>query len=381
MGRELLMIPGPTNVDPAVLEAMAKPPVSHMSPRYGEILRWVLTALRKVFATDGEVFVLAGSGTVAQEAGAANIVEPGDDVLCLVHGQFGERLVEIVKRHGGCPDILGVEWGKSITADFVRRALGKKRYKAVTAVHVDTSTGVSLPLREICEVVSDEGPFFIVDTVCSLGGVEVKTDEWGIDVNCSCSQKCLAAPPGLALLALSKRVMEFISDRKEPVGMYFSDVRNWVAAMHEPERFYFATPPVNMIYALEAALKIVLAEGLDNRFRRHHVMAEAFRKAIDALSLRIVAEDGYAADTVTAVYYPKDVEDQAFRSEVARKGVVITRGFGPLQGRVFRVGHMGNVDGEAILATVEAIEAALNTLTKTSNSGVGVKAAKETLHP
>jgi len=375
--RELLMIPGPTNVDPAVLRALSKPTLSHTDPEFVKIFKESLNNLKKVFMTHNEAFVIAGSGTLALEMAIANIIEPGDKILNTVSGFFGQYFVEISKAHGALPKVLEAPWGKSIKPDQVKNALKEGDYKAVTVTHVETSTGVMNPIKEIGEIVKEySNAFYIVDAVCSLGGMEVRVDDWNIDVCASGSQKCIGVPPGLALLSVSDKVLKLLEKRKSPVKFWYGDFRNWLPVMRDPSR-YFATPPVNMIYALSEALKVVLGEGLEERFRRHHILAEAFRAAMDALNLKLVADREYVADTVTAVYYPKNIEDNAFRSEMRRRGIVVASTLGPLKGKGFRVGHMGNVSQNDIMSTIAAIEATLRNMGYQFNYGAGLTAAQE----
>lgn len=371
------MIPGPTNVDSSVLRALSKPTLSHVSSEFAAIFKQSLDDLKKVFMTDGETFVVAGSGTLAMEMAVANVVKPGDRILNLVSGLFGQRFVEISKYHGAVPTVVEVPWGEAIKPDMVKGALEKNDYKAVTVVHVDTSTGVANPVKEIGEVVKNySDAFYIVDTVCSLGGMEVRVDDWQIDICLTGSQKCLGVPPGLALLTVSEEIIEFLEKRKTPTDFYFGDFKNWLPVMRDPVMKYFATPPVNMIYALSDALKLVLEEGLEKRFERHHAIGEAMRAAVDALNLKIVADREYAADTLTAVYYPEKVEDQAFRNGMKQCGVVVAGGLGPLKGKIFRIGHMGNVNLNDIMSTVGAMEVTLRSLGYSFERGTGLKAAQ-----
>ncbi|MEM1589581.1 MAG: alanine--glyoxylate aminotransferase family protein [Candidatus Bathyarchaeia archaeon] len=377
--RELLMIPGPTNVDPRVLRAMCKLPLSHTSQEFASIFKEALDGLRKVFMTKSDVFAIAGSGTLALEMAVANIIEPGDKVLNTVSGFFGQYFVEISKVYGAKPHVLEVPWGKSINPELVKEALRKDDYKAVTVTHVETSTGVANPIREIGEVVEENSDaFYIVDTVSSLGGMEVRVDDWHIDVCVSGSQKCLGVPPGLALMAVSPRALEYVENRKVPVASWYGSLKNWLPVMRDPTK-YFATPAVNIIYALNEALKIVVSEGLDNRFRRHYVLAEAFRTAMEALNLKLVAERESAADTVSAIYYPEGVDDNQFRSEMKKHGIIVASTIGPLKGKGFRVGHMGNVNQNDIFATIAAVETSLKRLGCKVETGKGVAAAQEKL--
>jgi len=375
--RRLLMIPGPTNVDPIVLRALSKATLSHTDQDFVEMYKETLENLRKVFMTKGDVFAIAGSGTLALEMAVANVLEPGDKVLNAVAGFFGEYFVKISKAHGAVSRVLEVPWGKCVKPEQVKEALKEDCYKAVTVTHVDTSTAVANPIKEIGEVVKEySDAFYIVDTVCSLGGIEVRVDDWNIDACVSGSQKCIAVPPGLALLSVNDRVLSCLDSRKTPVGFWYGDIKNWLPIMRDPSK-YFATPAVNMIYALCEAVKALLAEGLEQRFRRHHIVAEAFRAAMEALGMKLVADRQCAADTLTAAYYPENVDDLAFRSEMRRRGVVVASALGPLKGKGFRVGHMGNVTQNDIMSTIGAIESTLMFLGHKFSYGAGSAAAQE----
>jgi len=376
--RRLLMIPGSTIQNPSVLSAMCRQSDSHLSLEWAKRFKLVLEDLKKILLTKGESFVFAGSGTLSQEAGLCSLIEPGDSVLCLNNGYFGGRFTDIAKRYGAKTEVLQVEWGKAIKSEEVRRVLKGKQFKAVTAAHVETSTGVAMPIREIAEVVRSSGSFFVVDAIASLGGMELRTDDWGLDVVCSCSQKCMGVPPGLVLIGAGKRAVEFLQQRKSDVPAFYADLKNWLPCMIDPAK-YHATPPVNLIYALGQACKLVLEEGLEARITRHRRLAEAFREAMKALGLRLIPEPGFEADTVTAAYYPQGVDDVAFRTEVEKNGVIIARGFGPLEGKIFRVGHMGQVTSADLMATIGAIERSFKKLGFEVEFGSGLGAAERVL--
>lgn len=377
--RELLMIPGPTNIDPRVLRAMCRQPLSHTSLEFAEIFKEALSNLKKVFMTKNEVFVLAGSGTLALEMAVANVVEPGDKVLNCVSGYFGHYFVDISRTFGAVPRVLEVAWGKAIKPEQVVDALKEDNYKAVTVTHVETSTGVFNPIKEIGEVVKKHSDaFYIVDTVSSLGGMEVRVDEWGIDICASGSQKCIGIPPGLALIAVSDKTLEYVENRKSPIGTWYGSFRNWLPIMRDPTK-YFATPAVNLICALNESLKLILEEGLENRFKRHYAIAESFRAAMDALNLKLVAERGNASNTVSAVFYPENTDDNQFRSEMKKCGVIVAGMLGQLRGKGFRIGHMGNVNQNDIFSTISAIEITLKKMGHKVDVGSGISAAQEKL--
>lgn len=375
------MFPGPTSIDPAVLRAMSRQIEPHSHPSFIAHYRNVLSKLKRLLHLDGEVFLFSGSGTFSQEVGVANFVEPGERVLCLVNGFFSARFVDMVARCGGKPVVLEVPYGEGFTAEQVKSELKKGGFKAVTATHVETSSGVANPIEEIGEVVRESGALFIVDVVASLGGMEVRQDKWGINVSCSCTQKCLGAPPGISIVSLDKYALEVLERRKSPVPTFYGDLRGWLPVVRDPYNNYRSTHPVSLIYALEEALRQIFAEGLRKRFRRHRILAEAFRRAMKAIGLRTLAKPGFEADTVTAVLYPDgcNIDDIAFRREVERRKVLITYGYGPLRGRSFRVGHMGSVTPNDIISTVSAIEAALKKFNYQFKHGAGVVAAQKVI--
>ncbi len=373
------MITGPTNIDPAVLRAMSKPPLMHTSPEFARIFKEALENLRKLFMTNGESLIVSGSGTVALEMAIANLVEPGDRILNTVSGLFGQYFVKISQAHGAQTKLLEVPWGKPILPEDVKKEVEQGDYKAVTVTHVDTSTGVANPIKEIGEVVKkNSNALLIVDTVCSLGGMEVRMDDWSIDVCVSGSQKCIGAPTGLGLVAASRKAIKCVEERKTPVSFWYGDFRNWLPIMRDPT-LYFATPPVNMIYALHTALETVMKEDLEKRFMRHRLLADAFRASLEAMNVTIAAESGYRADTVTAAYYPDKIEDDRFRREMKRRKVIVLSGVGMLRGKCFRVGHMGNVTQNDIISTVAAIESTLRSQGHTFRYGAGLESAQEVL--
>jgi alanine-glyoxylate transaminase/serine-glyoxylate transaminase/serine-pyruvate transaminase len=376
--RELLMVPGPSIVDPEVLRATSRSTESHLHRPFAEKLGVVLENLKKLFVTEGEVFAIAGSGTLAQEVGLANVINPGESVLNLVNGFFSGRFVDMAQRLGAKSSKVEVPIGEGIEPEQVKKALQGKNFKAVTCSHVETSSSVAIDVQAIGDVVKDSGAFFIVDSVCSLGGLEVKTDEWNIDMNCSCTQKALGVPPGLALIAASKKALEYVEKRETPTSSFYGDLRGWLNVSKDPIKYY-ATPPINLIYGLDVGLKNILNEGLANRAARHKKLANAFRNGMKAIGLPLVAKPKFAADTVTSVFYPPGIDDTAFREDVGRLGVIIARGFGPLVGKTFRGGNMGSCTSNDIIATVSAIERTLKKYKYEFGYGLGCKAAQEAL--
>jgi aspartate aminotransferase-like enzyme len=353
--------------------------MSHVSLSFAEMLKQTLVDLRKIFGTEtGLILPLAGTGTLGSEVALANVIEPNDKVLAITNGYFADRLAEVAATLGAKVDKLPVAWGSVAQSDDVEKQLSADSYKALLAVHVDTSTGAANPIDRLGRIARSRNALFIVDAVCSLGGMNVQLDAWGIDVCFTGSQKALGVPPGLAIMAFGPRALKAREDRRAPMGTYYGDLKRWAPVMEEPTK-YFATPPVNMIYALHHSCKMILSEGLDARFARHSRLAEAFRAAMESIGLRLLCKHNESANTLTVPYYPSGVNDGEFRKTMAEKyGIVVAGGLGSLSQKVFRVGHMGNVNRNDILATIAAIEGSLNEQSF-QLTGSGVAAANRAL--
>lgn len=371
----LLMIPGPTNVSAKVLRSLARPPLSHVSSDFASILKETLTDLARIFKTSGLVLPLAGSGTLAAEVAMANIIEPGDRVLAVSGGYFGDRLAQIATTLGANVEKFEVPWGSIADPSEVERKLSAASYKALLAVHVDTSTGAANPVEKLAKVAKSNNALFLVDAVCSLGAMDIRMDDWGIDVCFTASQKALAAPPGLAIISFGPSALKARDERTARMQTFYGDLKRWAPVMRDPTK-YFATHPVNMIYSLHESCRMILKEGLAERFARHTRLGRAFREAMQGLGLRLLCSEGASASTLTVVHYPDGVDDQRFRKAIAeRYGIAIAGGLGPLAGRVFRVGHMGNVNRAQVLATVRAVESGLAEQGYKFKRGAGLAAA------
>ena len=373
--RNLLMIPGPTNVDPVVLRSLARPTISHVSPMFANLLRETIGDLRNILKTTGLVLPLAGSGTLGAEVALSNIIEPEDDVLAISGGYFGDRLAEIATTLGAHVDKLSLNWGSVADVATVEKKLSSKDYKALLVVHVDTSTGAANPVKDLGRVAKSKNILFLVDAVCSLGGMELDMDTWGIDACFTGSQKALAVPPGLTITAFGSRAIARREARKSRMGTYYGDLKRWAPIIEDPTK-YFATHAVNMIYAMNQSCKMIMQEGLQRRFARHAQIASAFRSAMNAIGLKLLCEEKNAANTLTVVHYPDKAQDADFRKCMNEEfGIDIAGGLGPLKGTTFRVGHMGGVNRQDLLATVGAIEAALTEQAYTFAPGSGIAAA------
>ncbi len=384
-GRKLLMIPGPIEFEPEVLSTLGKPTTSHVAPDFIESFGASLEMMRKVWQSpSGQPFIVGGTGTLAMDMAGSNLIEHGDEALVVSSGYFGERFADILKRYGAKVDVLKHEVGKAVTPAEIEAALKAKKYKLLTFTHVDTSTSVKLDPKPIGELGKKYNVLTILDGVCSVAGEEIQQEEWGIDVVLTASQKAVGVPPGLALLVASPKAMDVFKNRKTPVGNYYADWNNWLTIMQAYEArkpSYFGTPPVNLVSALEVSLRIILNEGIDKRIARHHKIASAFRAAIKALNLQIIPEnDGVAANTLSAVYYPKEVAAADLLREINLAGIIVAGGLlKDLATAYFRVGHMGSVNASDILGTIGAIEAALKKCNYTFEPSAGIIAAQKVL--
>ena len=354
----LTMIPGPTPVHPVILEALSRPTVSHQAPSFVEAYRRCLERLRHVARAErGHPFVVSGAGTLAMEMALVNLVGRGEELLVVSHGYFGDRWTEIAEPFGIRVRILRAAWGHAVRSDALAAALDESEPAAVALTHVDTSTGTVAPIEAYCERLRGRPTLAILDGVCAMAGIDERFDDWGLDVLLTGAQKALGAPPGLAILLASDRALA----KREGLGSvpaYFADLGRWRRVMDDP-RLYFSTAPVNEILALDAALGLVVEEGLQLRFERHRRIATAMRAGLEALGLVLFTAPDCRAETLSVVLYPEGVEDAQFRSAVAAHGVVVAGGLGPLAGRGFRIGHMGNIGLPEVLRTLEAIGAGL----------------------
>jgi alanine-glyoxylate transaminase/serine-glyoxylate transaminase/serine-pyruvate transaminase len=383
--RTLLMIPGPIEFEPAVLLALGAPTASHVAPDFIEAFGRSIERMRDVWlAPSGQPFIIAGSGTLAMDTAAANLIEPGDKALVISTGYFGDRYEELLKRYGAEVTKISAPLGGVVSKDIIDRSLEHGDYKLMTFTHVDTSTAVKVNAKEIGELGRKHGVLTILDGVCSVAGEEIRQDEWGIDVVLTASQKAIGVPPGLALLVASQQAIKTWQKRKKPVGNYYADWKNWLPIMEAYEArkpSYFGTPPVNHICALDVSLQQILAEGMAQRFARHQKIGAACRAAIDALGLaQIPAAPELCASTLTAPYYPEGVAGAHLLPKIKAAGAVLAGGLHPeIKAAYFRIGHMGAVNPGDILATIGAVESGLTGCGYKFAPGTGVTAAQQKL--
>ena len=377
MDEILLMLPGPTTADPRVLAAMSKAVVNHRGAKYGEILTETTELMSKVFQTPNKSYLLTGSGTAAMEAAIANTVAPGEKMLNVVGGKFGERFMKIAQTHGIDAQELAVEWGTAVTPKQIEEALDENEdIKAISVIHNETSTGVAAPIEEIGKVMRNYDALYIVDTVSSLAGDYVDVEKFGIDVCVTGSQKCLAAPPGMAAITLSDEAWKAVDNVE--TNTYYLDLKaaRKSGNKNPPETPY--TPSVSLTYAMNEALKIVMEEGLENRVARHHKAAKASVAAVKALGLELFADEAVSSATVTAVKMPEGIADADFRGTTRDKyGVELAGGQDHLKGNIFRIGHMGCISYKELVQTFAAIGMTLKGLGAIDDAGAGVASITE----
>jgi alanine-glyoxylate transaminase/serine-glyoxylate transaminase/serine-pyruvate transaminase len=312
----------------------------------------------------GQPFIVAGTGTLAMDMAAANLIEQGDNVLVISSGYFGKRFKDILDRYGANTTILEAPLGKVVSLEAIEKELKTGSYKALTITHVDTSTGLLVDPKPIAHLAKKYNTLSILDGVCSVAGEALNQDEWGLDVVLTASQKAIGVPPGLALLMVSEKAMQVWKNRKTPVPNYYADWNNWLPIMRAYEErrpSYFGTPAVNLIVALETSLKIICKEGMDARVKRHQRLARAFRAGIVSLNLVMLPKtNAIAAHTLTAVYYPEGINGAELSAQMVDSNVIIAGGLLPeIKTTYFRVGHMGSVSSNDLMAVLAALERAL----------------------
>jgi alanine-glyoxylate transaminase/serine-glyoxylate transaminase/serine-pyruvate transaminase len=375
---KLLLIPGPSPVHPRIIHSLAQPTVSHVGLEMVEEMPKALDNLKKiVFCEKGEAFIIAGAGTLAMEMAILNTLARGEKALILSQGYFGHRMAEICRSFGLGYDLLESPWGRAVLPEELEKKLADHDYAVVAATHVDTATGTCAPIHDYAGVLKKRRPVFIVDGVCATGGIEERMDDWGIDVILTAAQKCFGVPPGLAILVLSERALEK-RKRMEGVPAYYSDLLRWLPIMKDPSR-YFSTPCVNEIRAFFESTLIVLEEGLEQRFARHSRTARAIRSGLKALGFTFFTQKEFLADTLSVVNYPPGVEDKRFRSLYYENGVVVAGGLAETAGKLFRMGHMGNLSSSQVYFALDALEQTLKTIGYAFEAGAGRGAAKAIL--
>ncbi len=377
-----LMGPGPSDVHPRVLRAMSTPLVGHLDPSFIEIMNDVQELLRYTFRTDNQWTIpVSGTGSAAMEAAFGNVVEPGDTVLVPTNGYFGGRMADMARRAGG--DIVEVDapWGEPLDPADVEAAFEENDPDVFGFVHAETSTGVLQPdVPALTDIAHEHDAYVIADTVTSLGGVELRVDEWDIDVAYSGSQKALSAPPGASPLTLNDRTMEKVLSREEAVGSWYLDL-SLLEGYWGDDRSYHHTAPITNVYAIREALRLVAEEGIEERWARHREMAGALKAGVEAMGLSLNPEDEYWLPTLNAVRVPEGIDDgDVIDYLLDHYDIEIAGGLGDLSGEVLRIGCMGYSARPGNIAyLMTALADAFETLGADIDGAAGIEAMKAEL--
>lgn len=339
----VLMGPGPSDVHPRVLKAMATPLIGHLDPEFLVVMDDIKAMTQETLQTKNPLtFVVSAPGSAGMETCLVNLLEPGDEAVICINGVFGTRLADIAERCGAKVIKVEAAWGKPINPEDVKTALANSNPKLLAIVHAETSTGVLQPLKEISKMTKDAGALLVVDAVTSFCGVDLKVDEWGIDALYSGSQKCLSAPPGLSPVTFSQAAIDVLDNRKTKVQSWFLDltlVKNyWSGA----KRAYHHTAPVSAMFAMRESLRIVLEEGLENRFKRHQENHELLRDGLEAMGFKFLVEKQYRLPQLNAVIIPEGIDEANIRKRLLEEyNIEIGGGLGPFAGKIWRIGLMG----------------------------------------
>lgn len=375
MKRNLLLTPGPTQIPPQICAALGKPIIHHRTPEFQGNIKEAIEGLQYVFQTKSDIYLLASSGTGAMEAAVANIVGAGDKAITVECGKFGERWTELCKTYQAETHVIEVEWGTAVTADQIAELLTvHKNVKAVFVTLNETSTGVVTDVKSIAEVVSKTDAVLVVDAISGLGIVDLKMDEWGVDVVVSGSQKGFMLPPGLAFIAVNDKAYKLVEECKNP--RYYFDLRKAKKAFDKCDTAF--TPAIGIIIALNEALKMFKEEGLENLFAHYERLAKGTRAAAKALGLGLLAKDNCISNALTSIMIPDTVEGGKL-VKIMRDtyGITVAGGQGYLKGKIIRIAHMGCVDEYDILTGISCLEKVLKELGHSFEMGAGVAAAQK----
>ncbi len=373
----LLLGPGPSNVHPRVLKAMATPLIGHLDPEFLQIMNETMELLRWLFQTENQLTIpMSGTGSLGMETCFVNTLEEGDSALICVNGVFGQRMMDNAERCGARVDTVTAPWGEPIDTTEVEKALAQKDYKLLAVVHAETSTGVLQPLEELSRMAKDRGTLFLVDTVTSLGGCPLEVDKTGIDICYSGTQKCLSIPPSLAPVTFSEKAAAVIQKRQAKVQSWYQDL-SMIASYWGKERVYHHTAPISSIFALREGLRVIYEEGLEARIQRHKTNAAALWAGVEALGLELLVEEKYRAPSLTTVRIPEGIDDPAVRKALlAQHNIEVGGGLGVLKGKVWRVGLMGeNSHANSVFLLLSALGSILNGMGFACSTGEALQEA------
>ena len=371
-----LRTPGPTPIPAAVREAQAQQMIDHRGTEFAELLRETSAGLAELIGTSGEVFLLTGSGTGALEAAVVNTLSPGDRVLAVSIGAFGDRFAQTSTAFGAAVDRFDVEWGHAAEpSELGARLAETEPYRAVLVTHNETSTGVANPLRELAGVIRSApgGPLVIVDGISGLGAMPFEMDAWGVDLVVSASQKAWMASPGIAIAAVGERARAAEAGARMPRFYWdFSEARTWAAKGQTPW-----TPAVTVLYGLRVGVQRLREEGRERTWARHAALAAGVAAGIEALGIRLVAQPQDRSATVTAGWLPEGIEWAPFNAAMRARGLVVAGGQGKWTGRIFRFGHMGDVDIDEMAAALEIMGRTLPEFGHEADAAAASRAARE----
>ena len=374
--KKLVMIPGPTPTVRTINDQMGRETVAFGDPVFVKDFSELIADLKEMWRVDGECFVVAGSGTMAMEMAVANVTKRDDNILIVSNGFFGDRFIEICNRKGLNVDVLSAEWGDVVSPEAIEEKLKEKNYAAITVTHVDTSTGARAPIERIGEVIKKfPDTVYIVDGVAASAGEREYVDDMNIDILFTGSQKAFGVAPGLAIVWAGKKALA----RRKSLGTipeYFIDFEKWIPIMNDPSKYY-ATPAVNMVWALKESLRLIKEEGLEERYERHTKVSNAFNDSLEAMGFKLLAKKEYRCNTLSTVLYPEGINDAEFRKVLAEEGAVVAGGLAAYAGKMFRIGHMGNIDDHTVYSTIAAIERTLIRLGHKYEVGIGLKTLLE----
>jgi alanine-glyoxylate transaminase / serine-glyoxylate transaminase / serine-pyruvate transaminase len=373
----ILMGPGPSDVHPRVYAAMSLPVLGHLDPEFLAIMEETKDLLRFVFRTKNLLTIpMSGTGSAGMETCLVNLLEPGDRAVVCIHGVFGTRMKDIVERCGATPIVVESPWGKAIRPEDVEKALKGSGARLVAVVHAETSTGVLQPLADICRIAKAHDALMVLDTVTSLGGCDVRIDDWGIDAAYSGTQKCLSCPPGLSPVTMNERAMDVVRKRKAKVQSWYLDL-NMIAQYWGESRVYHHTAPISMNYALREALLLIHEEGLDARIARHRTNHLALVAGLEAMGLEMLVDPADRLASLNTVKVPSGIDEAKVRKHLLdRFSMEIGGGLGPLKGQIWRIGLMGHSSSPRNVATcLTALEDALRVQGHRVPAGAGVEAA------
>ncbi|MCA9234788.1 MAG: alanine--glyoxylate aminotransferase family protein [Planctomycetales bacterium] len=374
-----LLGPGPSDIHPRVLAAMAKPTVGHLDPYYLQLMDALQGGLRQLFRTENRMtFAVSGTGSAGMEAVVTNLIEPGDAMVVCVNGVFGARMCDVAERAGAKVTKLERPWGEVFTAEEVAAVVAQAKPKVVGIVMAETSTGAWQPIEEISQAVHDGGAMLAVDAVTALGGLPVEVDAWNIDAIYSGTQKCLSCPPGLAPVSFGPRAMEMILGRKTKVQSWYLDV-TMLANYWGSDRVYHHTAPINMSYGLYEAVNVILEEGLDACFARHDLNHRALKAGLAAIGIGFAAQEGHQLPMLNAVRVPEGIDEALVRKDLlTRFGVEIGSGLGAFKGKVWRIGLMGyGARPQNVYLVLSALEQLLAEQGRQFDHGASIAAASD----